>query len=119
MALTSAVAGDPGSSPSCSTASACDHRDNAERAGFELNLCEQAVDLHAPHDPGKAVSRRDVRVAPPAQPVELGRGHDAPVRGIRGRVRIFPPLSQRRSVSRLIPSRRAASAAGTACLGIA
>ena len=97
-----------------------DHRDDPERARLDLDLGEQALDL-AP--------RGRCRRAGFAQ---RARGGAAPRAAARPRfaattrrlassrrVRIRPWRSQRRSVSRLIPSRRAASPAVYACLGIA
>ena len=90
-----------------------DDRDHARRLGdVDLDLREQAVDLDRADDAAEAVARR--RASPsPSSPRSRSTSAAGTTRRFAASrsTRIFPSRSQRRSVSRLIPSARAASAA--------
>ena len=100
--------------------SAGTNRDDARRPGdVDLDLREQAIQLDRPDDTTERLrAERVSSPCRPAQALDLGDGDDAPVGASRSTV-ILPSRSQRRSVSTLIPSARAASAADSVFLGIA
>ena len=89
-------------------------RDDARRLGdVDLDPREQAVPLHRANDAAKAVPRRQRLVAVrAAQPLDLRSATTRRLAASRSTV-ILPSRSQRRSVSTLIPSARAASAASS------
>ena len=97
-----------------------DHRDDPRRLGdVDLDPGEHAVELDLADDPAEAVAGGELLAAGRrAQPLDLAGRDDAAVGGVALDDE-WPCRSQRRSVSRLIPSARAASSAESVCLGIA
>ena len=102
----------PGRRPSSSTASRVTIA--TTRAGpvdDDLDLREQPVDLELGDGPREPVARAEARaVRLAAQPLDLGGGTIRRLPRV-ALVSIRPSRSQRRSVSRLIPSALAASPA--------
>ena len=96
-----------------------DHRDDPERAGLELDLGEQALDLHLADDARRAGSAPTARGDRPPRSRSISLAETTRRLACRAACGSVPARSQRRSVSRLIPSRRAASPAVYVCLGIA
>ena len=118
--MTTPAALAPGSEPERLGRLAGDDRDDARRLRHvDLDAGEQPVHLDRAHDAAEPVSRRQRLVTElPAEPLDLRCGTTRRLALSRS-TRIRPSRSQRRSVSRLIPSARAASAAPKRCLGIA
>ena len=109
-----AVASTPRRRPELLDRVARDRRGDAVRAGLDLDQRHHAVDLDRADDAGEAVAGRERvagrRGAPArraaARPPAPGRGGGC---ARRGSSRSLPARSQRRSVSTLTPSARAAS----------
>ena len=81
--FTIAAAPTPAFSPSSSTASRV--MIATTRAGsrdVDLDAREEALDLDAPHDAAKAVARAQLVVGLAAQALDLGGGHEPPVRAV-------------------------------------
>ena len=96
-----------------------DDRDDARRLRHvDLDAGEQPVHLDRAHDAAEPISRRQRLVTElPAEPSTSDAGTTRRLALSRS-TRIRPSRSQRRSVSRLIPSARAASAAPKRCLAL-
>ena len=115
VALTAAVAGTPGASPSSSTASRVTAATTQVRARLDLHERHHAVDLDRAHDARRSGCGRSERRAGLVAAAACRRAARPPPRGTSRRlrasrvVRSLPARSQRRSVSALTPSARAAS----------
>jgi hypothetical protein len=106
--------------PELSDRLARDDRDDSRRlSDVDLDSRDETVDRHRANDAAEAIPGRERLVADrAAQPLDLGCRYDLRFAESRS-TRILPSRSQRRSVSMLIPSARAAAAAERVCLGIA
>ena len=127
VALTIAVASTPGLEAELLDRVAGDRGGDLERAGLDLDQPDDALDLDRADDSREAVARRElvpgvVALRRPAESPDLVERDQPAIALVAGRRAACPARSQRRRVSALTPSIRAASPMVTRsviCLSIA